>query len=159
MGDGLVERMNRSLLNFLRTFVQNEGDWEQHLQLLLYIYRTTKHSSTGLSPYEILFGQNPPSLHFPNFPATAILDPGEYHHQLQKKLLELRELVDFSIVQSAERQQLSYNGTKPPQLNQGPRVLLSNPTKGKLDPRWTGPWVVEQYDNSTTVKLRKDNKK
>ena len=159
MGDGLVERMNRSLLNHLRTFVQNEGDWEQHLQLLLYIYRTTKHSSTGLSSYEILFGQNPPSLHIPNFRATAILDPGESHHQLQKKLLELRELVDSNIVQSAERQQLSYNGTKPPQLHQGQRVLLSNPTKGKLDPRWTGPWVVEQYDNSTTVKLKKDNKK
>ena len=87
MGDGLVERMNRSLLNLLRIFVQNEGDWE-HLQLLLYIYRTTKHSSTGLSPYEILFGQNPPSLHIPNFRATAILDPSEYHHQLQKKLLK-----------------------------------------------------------------------
>ena len=159
MGDGLVERMNRSLLNLLRTFVQNEGDWEQHLQLLLYIYRTTKHSSTGLSPYEILFGQNPPSLHIPNFRATTILDPGEYHHELQKKLLELRELVDSNIVQSAERQQLSYKGTKPPQLHQGQRVLLSNPTKGKLDPRWTGPWVVEQCDNSTTVKLKKDNKK
>ena len=119
MGDGLVERMNRSLLNLFRTFVQNEGDWEQHLRLLLYIYRTTKHSSTGLSPYEILFGQNPPSLHIPNFRATVILDPGEYHHQLQKKLLELRELVDSNIVQSAERQQLSYNGTKPPQLHQG----------------------------------------
>ena len=54
MGNGLVERMNQSLPNFLRTFVQKEGNWEQHLQLLLYIYQTTKHSSTGLSPYEIL---------------------------------------------------------------------------------------------------------
>ena len=150
--------MNRSLLNLLRTFVQNEGDWEQHLQLLLYIYQTTKHSSTSISPYEILFGQNPPSFHIPNFQATAILDPDEYHHQLQKKLLELRELVDSNIVQSAERQQHSYNSAKPPQLKKGQRVLLSNPTKGKLDPRWTGPWVVEQFDNSTTVRLKKENK-
>ena len=69
-GDGLVERMNWSLLNLLCTF---EGD-EQNLQLLLYIYRTTKHVSTGLSPHEILFGHNPPSIHIPNFRATAILD-------------------------------------------------------------------------------------
>ena len=89
-GDGLVERMNRSLLNLLRTFVEKEGGWEQHLQLLLYIYRTTKHASTGLSPHEILFGHNPPSLHIPNLRTTAILDPNEYSHRLQRKLLEIR---------------------------------------------------------------------
>ena len=65
--DGLVGRMNQSLLNLLCTFVEREGDWEQHVQLLLYIYRTTKHASTGLSPCEILFGHNPSLIHFPNF--------------------------------------------------------------------------------------------
>ena len=65
MGDGLVERMNRSILNLLRGLVEKEGDWEEHLQLLLYVYRTTKHATTGLSPYEILFGSNPPPLHLP----------------------------------------------------------------------------------------------
>ena len=45
MGDGLVERMNRSLLTLLRSFVDREEDWEKHLQLLLFIYRTTKHAT------------------------------------------------------------------------------------------------------------------
>ena len=31
--DELVKKMNRSLLDLLRTFTQ-KGDWEQHLQLL-----------------------------------------------------------------------------------------------------------------------------
>ena len=60
MGDGLVERMNRTLLNLLRTYTEGHGDWEEHLQLLLFAYRTTKHSSTELSPHEVLFGYNPP---------------------------------------------------------------------------------------------------
>ena len=34
MGDGLVEQMNRSLLNLLRCYVDREGDWEQQLQTL-----------------------------------------------------------------------------------------------------------------------------
>ena len=59
MEDGLVERMNRSLLNLQRTLVEKENDWEEHVQRLLFVYRTTKHSTTKLSPYEILFGQNP----------------------------------------------------------------------------------------------------
>ena len=69
MGDGLVERMNRSLLSLLRSHAQRESDWEEHLQLLLYLYRTSKHASTGLTPYEILFGHNPPSPFTPLCPA------------------------------------------------------------------------------------------
>ena len=37
MGDGLVERMNRSLLTLLRTHVEGGSLWEEHLQLLLFI--------------------------------------------------------------------------------------------------------------------------
>ena len=55
MGDGLGERMNRTLLNMLHSYVQHMGDWEEHLQLLLFAYHTTKHSSIGLSPHEVLF--------------------------------------------------------------------------------------------------------
>jgi len=63
--DGLVERMNRSLLSLLHTYIEQEADWEQHLQFLLYIYRTTKHSSTDLSLFEIVFGFN--YSHSPSF--------------------------------------------------------------------------------------------
>jgi len=38
MGDGLVERMNHSILNKLCDLVDREGDWEEHLQLPLYPY-------------------------------------------------------------------------------------------------------------------------
>ena len=157
MGDGLVERMNRSLLSLLRSFVEKEGEWEQHLQFLLYIYRTLKHSSNGLSPFEIIFGSNPPSLHIPDFRTTAILDPGDYVSGLQQKLMELRELVDASLVESASKQEHFYNSSQLPQFKKGQKVLLNNPTKGKLDPRWTGPWVV-QHQNNTTLRIKKGSR-
>ena len=86
MGDGLVERMNCSLLNLLHALVKMESDWEEHVQLLLFVYRITKHSITKLSPYEILFGQNPAPLHFPAPPIDAIHGPHDYSSQLQRKL-------------------------------------------------------------------------
>ena len=86
MGDGLVERINRCLLNLLRALVKMESDWEEHVQLLLFVYRTTKHSTTKLLPYEILFGQNPAPLHFPTLPINTIHDPHDYSSQLQRKL-------------------------------------------------------------------------
>ena len=81
--DGLVERMNRSLLNLLCVFTQKSCDWEDHLQLLMFVYRTSKHTSTGLSPYEVIFGRNPPSIHVPELYTTAILDPWEYSSALR----------------------------------------------------------------------------
>ena len=87
------------------------------------------------------------------------MDPNEYSNQLQRKFLELRELVHANIVQLAGSQQHFHTSVKPPHLQQSQKVLLNNPTKGKLDPRWTGPWVVQRYENLTTLKLKKGEKK
>ena len=83
MGDGLVECMNRSVLNLLQSYCDKEDSWEEHLQTLLFIYRTTKHATTGLSPYEILFGSDPPSLQIPVLPSAISLEPADYKTHLQ----------------------------------------------------------------------------
>ena len=149
----LVERMNRTLLNLLRTYTQEEGDWEEHLQLLLFVYRTTKHSSTGLSPHEILFGYNPPSLITSDPGLLNIRDPVEYSEKLQRKILELREWVDANIIESAIRQKNPYHsgtGTTA-SLVEG---LVNNPTRNKLEPHWTGPWIVQKIVDITGVRVK-----
>ena len=91
MGDGLVERMNRSLLSLLHSHVDRNRDWEEHLQLSLFLYQTARHATTGLSLYKILFGTNPPSLQISNMPGVVYPDPSEYSSNLRSKILELRE--------------------------------------------------------------------
>jgi len=86
MGNGLVECMNRSLLTLLRTYVEKENDWERHLQLLLFVYRTIRQSITGLSSYEVLFGYNPPPLLTTELPGSVIPDSSEYSAALKSKL-------------------------------------------------------------------------
>ena len=34
-------------------------------------------------------------------------------------------------------------------LSEGQKVLVNNPTKGKLDPQWIVPWVVVRQTNNT----------
>ena len=155
MGNGLVEQMNRSLLTLLRAYVEREEDWETHLQLLLFIYRTTKHTTTGLSPYEVLFGYTPSPLQIPGLPGSVFRDPAEYSATLRRKLYELRELVDANTVHSAGCQHSSYESSDAfPQLKPNQQVLPSNPTREKLGPCWTGPWTVLCMKNATTVQLR-----
>ena len=136
-----MERMNRTLLNLLHTYTQEEGDWEEHLQLLLFFYHTTKHSSIGLSPHEILFGYNPPSLITPGTGLLKIRDPVEYSDNLQRKILELREWIDANITESATRQKNLYHSRAGTTASLGERqkVLVNNPTCNKLEPHWTGP--------------------
>ena len=54
-----MERSNRSILQMLRCYVEKSHEWETYLPLVLFTYRTTKHSSTGVTPFEIMFGRNP----------------------------------------------------------------------------------------------------
>ena len=61
-GDGMVERFNRSLLQMLRGYVTDQADWEKFLPLMLFAYRTSAHSSTGVSPFELMFGRSPITL-------------------------------------------------------------------------------------------------
>ena len=154
MGDGLVERMNRSLLNLLRTLMEKRSNWEDHLQLLLFAYRTTQHSTTKLSPYEVLFGQNPPLLQLPSPLSSTSPDPSDYSSQLKRKLEEMREMVEANLTESAETQRKSYRGQNQANFVAGQRVFLDDPTRGKLDPRWTGPWEVICVKGPLTLELK-----
>jgi len=58
-GDGMVEWFNWSLLQLLRLYVEQEYDWEKYLSLVLFAYRTTAHTSTGTSPFMMMFGRQP----------------------------------------------------------------------------------------------------
>ena len=57
-GDGMVERSNRSILQMLRSFTSSSSDWEDHLPLLLFAYRTSFHRSTKATPFTLMFGRD-----------------------------------------------------------------------------------------------------
>jgi len=85
-GDGMVECLNRSLLQMLHVYVETQSDWEKYLSLILFAYRTAVHSSTGISPFELMFGRPPQR---PPFPPDTTYNPTSYFHQLHSKLSQL----------------------------------------------------------------------
>ena len=55
--DGLVERFHRTLTYMLAKSVQQDGkDWDQRLPYVLFAYRSSPQSSTGESPFYLLYG-------------------------------------------------------------------------------------------------------
>ncbi|CDJ64946.1 LOW QUALITY PROTEIN: Similar to Transposon MAGGYgagandpolgenehomologues, related [Eimeria necatrix] len=58
--DGQTERVNRTLEQMLHTYIKSDqGEWERLLPALELAYNTTSHSSTELSPFEVVIGENP----------------------------------------------------------------------------------------------------
>ena len=55
-GDGLVERANRTILDMLATVVKNRENWESHLRATCMAYNTSVQSTTGQSPFFLMFG-------------------------------------------------------------------------------------------------------
>ena len=58
MGNGEVERMNRTLINMLKALPENEKHkWKDHLNSLTFAYNSTIHKTTGYSPFFLCFGR------------------------------------------------------------------------------------------------------
>jgi len=58
--NGLVERQNRTIKNFfLKVLQDNSNKWPYILQGVLFAHRTTQHTSTNFSPFQVLYQREP----------------------------------------------------------------------------------------------------
>ena len=122
----MVERFNHSLLQFLRCYVDTEDDWERYLPLVLYAYRTAQHSSTGVSPFQPMFGRSPQSAAFQQ---PIAFDPTTYSAYLQAKFASLQDLVHTNLTANAHQQKVHYDKhTRACSFSPGDLVWLSVPT-------------------------------
>ena len=59
-GNAIAERVNSVVLNLLGVLPTNKKKfWHKYADLAAYCYNTSVHSSTGYSPFFILFGRKP----------------------------------------------------------------------------------------------------
>ena len=56
--NGQTERMDQTILTMLKTLPgHHKTQWKNHVNKLVLEYNCTKHSSTGYSPYYLMFGR------------------------------------------------------------------------------------------------------
>ena len=59
-GDGQCERLNRTIINMLKSIPENEkNNWMAHLPKLMFAYNSTINKTTQFSPFFLLFGREP----------------------------------------------------------------------------------------------------
>ena len=60
-GNSQCERLNRTLFGLMRSLDQEQKpNWPIYLPSVVFAYNATPHSTTGLQPYELMFGRKAP---------------------------------------------------------------------------------------------------
>eukprot|EP00731_Ephydatia_muelleri_P034988 Em0090g2a len=134
----------------LRAYVDQQNEWEKYLPFALYAYRTSTHTSTSVSPFELMFGRQPKD-HTEGQTGYAV---DEYQGTMQAKLAELMDFVETHMVDAARHQKQEYDkhmGIRT--FKAGDLVWLSIPTAGKLDPRWEGGWKVKACKSPVNMEV------
>lgn len=108
-GNGQVERLNRTLLQMLRTLTEKQkSDWRESLPKLIYAYNSTRSEVTGFSPFYLLFGRSPRlpvDLLFGLTPETGTADHREYMKKWKQQMQEAYEITNANTKKCAEREQ------------------------------------------------------
>ena len=154
--DGQTERMNRTVLQSLRHFVNTNGsDWAQHLPTVEFAINSAVSRSTGKAPFEIVYGYLPRT--FP--PITFDQDNPASMDFVENRMLSQLSAQDSIIAAKTEQ---SYHVNKhrkgDPAIAIGDLVVVSNESqlshlpKGrqKLALKWVGPYKVTKTDPLTS---------
>lgn len=87
--DGQTEAVNKCLEGYLRCMCGDRPkEWIYWLSLAEWWYNTNFHSSTHLTPYEVVYGQHPP-LHIPYFPQGSIIEAVDRSLQAREETIRL----------------------------------------------------------------------
>ena len=90
----------------LQAYVQQHNDWKKYLPFVLYAYRTAAHSSTGVSPFELLFGR---CAHKPPLNTSSAHDVTSYQDQLRAILANLYDFVEVNNVEVSNHQKHQFD--------------------------------------------------
>uniref|UniRef100_A0A8C2FH10 Gypsy retrotransposon integrase-like protein 1 n=1 Tax=Cyprinus carpio TaxID=7962 RepID=A0A8C2FH10_CYPCA len=158
MGNGQVERFNRTLGNMIRALPPRvKQDWPQMLQTLTFAYNCTAHESTGFAPFFLMYGRIPRlpvDLMFQSVDRDNIVtDYDQYVKKMKDDLREAMLLAQANNIASQQRQSEHYNkDVKGRDIEEGDYVLLAN--KGEHGRRK----LADKWDSTVHVVVSVDTR-
>lgn len=159
MGNGLVERLNQTLIKMLGTLENyKKEDWKSYILPLVHAYNATKQETTGFSPHYLMFGWHPKLaidafLNLDNSDVSVKpISHLNYAEKHKKRLQFAYKVARSNIEKNSLRHKENHdNKVRFSKLEIGDRVLvrlLAKTGKCKLSDKWEkDPYVVLDISN------------
>ena len=167
-GDGLMERFNRTLLDMLaNTAKDHPFQWEQHIRSVCMAYNSSVQTTTGYSPFYLMFGRKP---RLPVDLSLGTSQPkpschAEYAQEMQKSFSEAHSMVRDKMSAQLDQQKDVYDKRCHGQpYDIGDLVWLHSTVvpKGrqkKLHHPWIGPFQVIKKISDVTYRIQDPNRR
>ncbi|KAK2919147.1 hypothetical protein Q8A73_003518 [Channa argus] len=164
--DGLVERFNRTLTTQLAILTsRHQKDWDQHLPLVPWAYRTAVQESSQCTPATLMFGRElrtPVDLVFGPPPEPEITGGPEldYLRRLKERLSVVHQLARESQGDAGARQKRAYDGRcHGHPFSVGDNVWVYCPVRKwglspKLTSHWQGPGEILDRISEVVYRVR-----
>ena len=156
--NGAVEAANKNLKKIIRKMTEAHRDWHEKLPYALMAYRTTIRTSTGATPYSLMYGMEavlPAEVEIPSLRILmeAQIEEAEWVRERQEQLSLIDEKRLNAVCHGQcyqQRMARAYNKKVKPRLFEvGDKVLkrilpMQDEAKGKFAPNWQGPFIVKK---------------
>ncbi|XP_014660510.1 uncharacterized protein LOC105914201 [Setaria italica] len=159
--DGQTEAANRVIVMYLRCFTGDRPrQWVRWLPWAEYVYNTAYQTSLRDTPFRVVYGRDPPTI--------RSYEPGETRVPAVARTMAEREEfladVHYRLEQAQALQKKYYDKDHRPvsyvvgdfvllRLRHRAPASLPQVTKGKLKPRFFGPYRVVELINPVAVRL------
>ncbi|QRW23694.1 Retrotransposable element Tf2 protein [Rhizoctonia solani] len=151
--DGQTERVNQFIEFYLRSYVAaDHSDWVKWLPLAEYAYNNAKHSATGKTPFELIYGRNP-IMNPSNIPAN-VPEADLVADTLAREWKEAKAALRMS------KERMTRDKGTVPEYSIGEKVWLDGKNvelrtnSNKLDPKQLGPFEVLEKVSSHAYCLK-----
>ncbi|GMI89758.1 hypothetical protein HRI_002645100 [Hibiscus trionum] len=156
--NGAVEAANKNIKKIVGKMVETYKDWHEKLPFALYAYRTSVRTSTGATPFSLVYGMEavmPIEVEIPSLRVLSELklDEAEWIRARydQLALVEEKRLKAIRHGQMYQKRMMqAYNKkVRPREFQVGDLVLkkilpIHRDARGKWMPNWEGPYVVKK---------------